>query len=140
MVARTFITVSAGILLFLGVIHLLYTFRGPKLAPRDTALEQRMKEVSPVVTRETTMWRVWTGINATHSLALIFFGLVYGYLSLMRADILFESPFLMGLGMCMLLSFAVLARLYFFSIPFQGVCVASACYLLGIVFSRWNLK
>jgi hypothetical protein len=49
---------SAGILLTLGVIHLVYTFWGPKLTPRDPALLVSMSQISPVITKETTMWRV----------------------------------------------------------------------------------
>ena len=62
---------SAAILLALGLLHLLYTFRGPKLWPRDASLQQRMSEVSPVITRETTMWKAWIGFNASHSFGAI---------------------------------------------------------------------
>jgi hypothetical protein len=76
--APSLIAARAAIILLLGLIHLLYTFRGPKLNPRDAALETRMKEISPVVTRETTMWKAWVGFNASHSYGAILFGLVYG--------------------------------------------------------------
>ena len=33
-----------------------------------------MMNVSPVITRETTIWRVWLGLNASLSLGLILFG------------------------------------------------------------------
>jgi hypothetical protein len=140
MIARFLMAGSAAIILTLGIVHIVYTFRGSKLTPRDPALQQRMKEVAPVITRETTMWKVWVGVNATHSLALIFFGLVYGYLALSRDDVLFGSPFLLVFGTGMLLSFLVLARLYFFSVPFWGICLSLVCYIGGIVFSRLNLK
>jgi hypothetical protein len=42
--------------LALGVLHLIYTFSGKKLTPRDPALQVRMAEVPPVITRQTTMW------------------------------------------------------------------------------------
>src|SRR3954466_1189338 len=98
MVARILMAGSAAIVLTLGIVHLVYTFYGTKLTPRDAALQQKMKEVSPVVTRETTMWKVWVGVNGTHSLALILFGLVYGYLGVARSDVLFGSPFLTIVG------------------------------------------
>ena len=56
--------VSASIILTLGVLHLVYTFWGPKLKPRDPALQVSMSQVSPVITKETTMWRAWVGVNA----------------------------------------------------------------------------
>jgi hypothetical protein len=138
MLARLLITGSAAIVLALGVIHLVYTFRGTKLTPRDPSLQERMKEVSPIVTRETTMWRVWVGVNATHSLALLLFGLVYGYLALARGEVLFESLFLQVLGAAMLLGFVVLARLYFFSVPFWSLCGSLLCYVSGLVLGRLN--
>ncbi len=54
MTSQALITASAAIILTLGLLHLLYTFRGPKLHPREAALETQMKSVSPVITRQTT--------------------------------------------------------------------------------------
>jgi len=45
--------VGAGIALALGILHLIYTFSGNKLTPRDSALQMRMAEVPPVITRQT---------------------------------------------------------------------------------------
>src|SRR6187431_1655910 len=113
-------TASAGIILLLGVIHLVYTFYGRKLAPRDPALQAAMREVSPVLTRETTMWKTWVGFNASHSMGAILFGLIYGYLALMEPMLLFHSAFLLAVGLAMLGSLSVLGKLYWFSIPFRG--------------------
>lgn len=44
-------TASAGIILPPGVIHLIHAFCGRKLTPRDPALQTRMSEISPVITR-----------------------------------------------------------------------------------------
>jgi hypothetical protein len=65
MAATLLMLASAGILLVLGSAHLVYTFFGTKLLPRDGELQKRMSEVSPVITRETTMWRAWIGFKAT---------------------------------------------------------------------------
>ena len=56
-IAPWLVAASAAIILLLGLIHLLYTFHGPKLLPRDRELHVRMQEVSPVITRQTTMWK-----------------------------------------------------------------------------------
>ena len=95
-------------------IHLLYTFSGPKLLPRDRELQTRMKEVSPVITRETTMWKTWIGFNASHSCALFLFGSVYGYLALAHSDFLFHSVFLLSVGLIFLLGYIILAEKVFF--------------------------
>ncbi len=64
MTGQALIAASAAIIFMLGLLHLLYTFRGPKLHPREPQLEAQMKAVSPVITRETTMWKAWVGFNA----------------------------------------------------------------------------
>ena len=53
--ARVLMVVSAGIIFALGVLHLVYTFWGPKLTPRDPGLQVSMSQISPVITKETTM-------------------------------------------------------------------------------------
>lgn len=127
---------SAGIVFMLGAVHLVYTFWGTNLTPRDHALEISMSQISPVITNQTTMWRCWIGFNATHSMALILFGLVFGYLALAHGQLLFESPFLILLGIATLGGFTVLSKLYFFAAPLTGVSIALACYLASIALSR----
>jgi hypothetical protein len=135
-IASWLVAASAAIPLALGLAHFLFTFRGPKLAPRDPALEARMREVSPVITRQTTMWRCWIGFNASHSLGLVLFGAVYGDLALTQSDLLFGSAFLLALGLAALLGWAVLARRYFFSTPLRGVVLATALYVIGVALAR----
>ncbi|MEP6708133.1 MAG: hypothetical protein ABJC05_11470 [Pyrinomonadaceae bacterium] len=122
------IAVSAAVVLLLGLLHLLYTFHGPKLSPRDPELMARMREVSPVITRETTMWKAWVGFNASHSFGAILFGAVYGYLSTFHAAFLFQSNFLLLLGLVMLVGYLLLAKNYFFCIPLGGILAATVLY------------
>jgi hypothetical protein len=126
-------TLSTLVILTLGVLHLVYTFSGAKLMPRDPALQARMTEVHPVITRQTTMWRAWIGFNASHSMGAILFGLVYGFLANAYPELLFASPFLLAVGLAMLGGFAVLGKLYWFRVPFAGILVSLACYVLSIV-------
>ncbi len=69
--AKIFKALSASIIITLGVVHLVYTFWGPKLTPRDPALQISMSQSSPVITKETTMWRAWVGFNGSHSMGAI---------------------------------------------------------------------
>lgn len=124
---------SAAIILLLGFIHLLYTFYGAKLLPRDRELHARMQEVSPVITRETTMWKAWVGFNASHSYGAILFGAVYGYLSLAHSAFLFQSTFLLALGLLLLLGYAFLGKRYWFSIPFRCILLATTLYVLALL-------
>jgi hypothetical protein len=132
-ISSSLLAASAAIVLLLGFAHLLYTFVGPKLLPRDRELQARMQEVSPVITRQTTMWKAWIGFNASHSFGLILFGSVYGYLALAHGDFLFGSVFLLALGFVLLLGYAFLAARYFFRIPFQGVVLATVLYAVAVV-------
>jgi hypothetical protein len=127
------VAASAAILLLLGLIHLLYTFRGNKLHPRDPALEARLKEVSPVISRETTMWNAWIGFNASHSYGAILFGLVYGYLALFHGAFLFASTFLLLLGLALLTGYVFLGKVYWFSVPFRGIVLSTALYVTALV-------
>lgn len=133
MLASNFIAASAAVVFLLGAMHLAYTFTGRKFDPRDEALKLRMQEVSPVITRHTTMWRAWVGFNASHSFGAILFGWLYGYFALAQPDLLFASPFLLLTGVAFLAGYAVLGWLYWFSIPFRGVVTALALYGLGLV-------
>ena len=85
------LSASAAIIGLLGAIHLLYTFHGPKLTPRDDELRRRMEQVAPVLTRETTMWKTWIGFNASHSLGALLFAAVFGWPALAQPALVFAS-------------------------------------------------
>ena len=136
MAAKILMVLSASIILALGVVHLVYTFYGPMLTPRDPALQISMSQVSPVITSETTMWRCWVGFNATHSLALLLFGLVFGFLALAHGKVLFHSPFLLAVGLAMLAGLVVLCKLFFFRVPLIGVSISLVCYVASVAISR----
>jgi hypothetical protein len=133
MLAQILMATSAAIVFVLGALHLLYTFRGPKLTPRDPALQARMREVSPVISRDLTMWDAWISFNATHSLGALFYGLVYGYLAVAHPRFLFQSWFLLGVGLVLLGSYSVLGKVYWFSVPYGGAVAAFVCYVAGLV-------
>lgn len=135
MLAQVLLIASAVILLLLGTLHLFYTVASNKFSPRDQELESRLKSVSPVISRQTTMWKAWVGFNLSHSIGAIFFGAVYCYLALAHALILFQSYVLLGLGATVLIGYLVLAKLYWFSVPFRGIALALGLYLAAVVAS-----
>ena len=136
MAPKILMVLSASIVLTLGVVHFAYTFWGTKLTPRDPALQISMSQISPVITTETTIWRCWVGFNASHSMGLILFGLVFGYLALAHGQLLFQSPFLLVVGLATLAGLVVLSKVNWFSAPFTGTSIALACYVASIVLSR----
>ena len=99
-------------------------------------LQTSMRTTSPVLTTETTMWRCWTGFNATHSMALILFGLIYGYLALAHSQLLFRSPFLLLVGLATLASLVILSKLYFFRSPLIWVSTSLIFYIASVALSR----
>jgi hypothetical protein len=50
LVAKILMVLSASINFTLGVVHLVYMFWGPKLTPRDPALQIGMSQIAPVIT------------------------------------------------------------------------------------------
>jgi hypothetical protein len=131
--APVLIIISAAILLLLGLVHLLYTFRGDKLHPRDAELKSRMQVVSPVLTRQTTMWKAWVGFNATHSYGAILFGMAYGYLALLHSAFLFHSTYLLLLGLVLLCGYVFLGKRYWFSVPYRGIVAATLSYVAALL-------
>ena len=137
MTAAILMTLSAAIIGLMGFVHLLLTFRGPRLLPRDKSLKQAMEKVAPMITSQTTTWRMWIGFNASHSMGALLFGLVYGYLALAHGDLLFQSVFLQVAGFAMLVGFVVLAKLYWFVTPLLGGCLSLMLYVISVAVA-WN--
>jgi hypothetical protein len=133
MQATVLVAASATVILTLGLVHLLYTFHGAKLLPRDAALRAQMERVHPNITRQTTMWRAWIGFNASHSMGAILFGLVYLYFAVATPAVLFGSIYLSGLGLAFLLGLVLLGWRYWFGVPFRGVLLATVLYAAGLV-------
>lgn len=133
MLTTVLMVASAAVLLALGTLHLVLTFVGPKLRPRDPALKARMREVSPGITRQTSMWDCWIGFNISHSMAAMLFGLIYGYLAMAHGGLLFSSPYLLTVGFLTLSGLFVTAKAYWFSSPLIGISLSLACYLASVV-------
>jgi hypothetical protein len=94
-----------------------------------------MRQVPPVISSETTMWKTWVGFNASHSFGAILFGLIYGYLAIFNNEFLFKSPFLLVVGFAMLGGFVVISKIYWFSVPFRSICVSFACFVVSVAIS-----
>jgi hypothetical protein len=133
MLAQIFVGLSAGIIMLLGIVHLVYTYRGDKLHPRGTELLANLKATSPVISRQTTMWNAWIGFNASHSLGAILFGTVFGYLAVQQPAVFFQSYFLEWTGLIVLGAYLAMAKRYWFNRPLQGIALASLFYVAGLV-------
>ena len=123
---------GAAVAAILGAIH-LYTLASAKFLPRDPGLKERLEAVSPVLTRETTMWKTWIGLHISHSLGLLLFGAIYGYLAVFRLQVLLDSTYLLIVGAALLIAYLVLCQLYWFRVPFGGVGLALTLYIAGVI-------
>ena len=130
--AAILIAASAAITLVLGTVHLVFTFSGERFFPRDASLIDKMKEVSPRISRQTTIWRAGVGSHASYSFGGILFGLIYLYFALQAAQFFFASSFLVSLGFVYVAAMTWLARRYWFSVPFRGIAVAAVLYAAGV--------
>ncbi len=68
LIEQILLIVGATIFGTLGAIHLVCTFFSNRFNAFDRTVTQAMKDTSPVLTKETTMWNAWVGFNASHSL------------------------------------------------------------------------
>lgn len=132
MLATVLLVVSAAVLFSLGAIHLVITFVGPKLKPRDPALLARMREVSPGITGRASMWDFWVGFNVSHSMAALLYGAIYGYLAIAHPDLLFSSVYLLAVGALTLGGLLVVGKIYWFRAPLIGISVSLLCYVAGV--------
>ena len=126
------IITSAGIIGLLGLVHFVLTFWGPKHLPRDRSLVDAMANTAPEITSQTTIWKMWMGFNASHSMGLMLFGLTYSYLAVAHSEFLFQSIFLQALGLAMLAGYVVLARLFYFIAPLVGVSISLILFTVSI--------
>jgi|SRR5829696_660310 len=124
---------SGAVVASLGVVHVYYTFATDNFLPRDPDLKRRLEAVSPVLTRQTTMWRAWVGFNASHALGALLFGAVYVDLALFHLPVLLGSPFLLLAGAAWLIALLLLCKVYWFKAPFRGVALAVLLYVTGAI-------
>jgi len=125
---QVLLIIGASIFGVLGTMHLLYTFFTNKLDAYDASVTEAMKGASPTLTKETSMWRAWVGFNASHSLgamlvAAVYIPLTVSYFSVIQASVWFSMlPVFIGL------SYLILAKKYWFKIPFLGVLISTVCF------------
>jgi len=91
MIEQILLIVGASIFGILGTIHLVYTFYSNRFNAFDPAVTKAMKNTSPILTKETTIWNAWVGFNASHSLGAILVAAFYIPLALSYMELIQES-------------------------------------------------
>jgi len=129
MYEQILLIVGAIIFGVLGTIHLVYTFFSNKFNAFDSSVTKAMKNTSPLLTKQTTMWNAWVGFNASHSLGAILVTAFYVPLALNNMSVIRENLWFSILPVFIGLAYLTLAKKYWFKIPFIGVLISTVCFI-----------
>ncbi len=132
------IRIALAIMATLGTLHLLYTLldlRNPKrFAPTDRTLLAGMHNTSIRLRgANKSFWLAYMGFNASHSLGILVYAVVFATISVVQPDLLFLpifSAILIGAAFL----YAVMAHFFWFSIPFIGATLSTVLLAAGVAF------
>ena len=133
MLAKILWFTGSAIFLALGTLHLYYTFFSNKFAARNKAVVTAMKNTTPVLTNETTMWNAWIGFNASHSAGAIFIGLINIIIVVQYFPFLQNSMILLLLNNVTVIFYCWLASKYWFRVPFTGILITTGCFVAASI-------
>lgn len=92
-----------------------------------------MKNTSPVLTGDTSMWSAWIGFNASHSAGAIFLGIINILLAIQYFPILQNSLPIILLNIATALFYCWLGKKYWFRIPLTGILIATGCFITATI-------
>ena len=133
MTAQILFIIGASIFGILGLVHLIYTFFTDKFDPFNSDVMVAMKSTSPILTKETTVWRAWVGFNASHSLGAILFAAIYIPLCFSHIQFIATNSWFAVLPSVVGISYLLLAKNYWFKIPFFGILISTLCFIGAFV-------
>jgi len=126
--AEILLIIGASIFGILGTVHLLYTFFTNKFEAYDSSVTEAMKGTSPILTKETSVWNAWVGFNASHSLGAMLVAAIYIPLTVSYFSVIQQSLWFSVLPVFIGMSYLILAKKYWFKIPFVGVLISTICF------------
>jgi len=126
--AQILLIVGSLIFGLLGLIHLIYTFLSNKFDPYNIDVKLAMEGTSPVLSKETSIWRAWVGFNASHSYGAILIALFFVPLSVFHNEMIQNSLWFSILPAAIGICYLVLATKYWFKIPVIGISLATLCF------------
>lgn len=127
------IVFGASIFGILGTMHLIYTLFTDKFEAHDASVTDAMKDTSPILTKDTTMWNAWIGFNASHSLGAMLFAAIYIPLVLFHFSLIQQSIWFSTLPVIVGFSYLILAKKYWFRIPFIGILISTFCFVWAAI-------
>jgi hypothetical protein len=133
-ISQVLFIIGTGIFGILGFVHLIYTFFTDKFNAYDPDVTEAMKGTSLNITKETTVWRAWIGFNASHSLGAIIFAAIYIPLAFSHIEFIANNSWFAVLPSIVGFSYLLLAKNYWFKIPFFGFLLSTICFIGAFVF------
>jgi hypothetical protein len=138
MLAKYLWEIGSLILVILGAIHIFYTFFSNKFSSKNKNLISEMKSSSPILTKETTMWRAWIGFNASHSSGVIFIGILNFFLAIKYFTTFQSEHFFFIFNILTIAFYVWLAKKFWFRIPFIGISLTFICYVVSYCLILFN--
>jgi hypothetical protein len=117
----------------LGVVHMIYTFFTNQFFPRDKNLMEEMNNVSPLLSKEISMWKAWIGFNGSHSSGILFLAIINCFLAIEYFPLVQKSHFFFLFNIVTIAFYVFLASTYWFTIPLIGVSITLICYGLSYI-------
>jgi len=136
MFASALMVAAAAIPLVLGAMHLVLTWRGPKLTPTDAAVTEAMRGTSAQLNPATNIWRLWVGFNASHGIGAVQYGLVFGILAITLPDVLFTSVPLLVVAIAVPLAYTLVGLKYWFRVPTTGAGISAALAIAAVTVAQ----
>jgi len=121
-----------------GGIHIYYTFFTNNFSSRNEKMVGDMKTSFPNLTKQTTMWKAWIGFNASHSIGIIFIGIINFYLASRYFLILQSSHFFFLFNILTIGFYVWLAKKYYFKVPLIGISLTFVCFIISYILVTIN--
>jgi hypothetical protein len=134
-IAQALVIVGASIFLFLGIVHAVLTLRDvnhPRtFTPKDPALRQAMQQSCIAIHPQTNLWRVWLGMNLSHSLGIILIGSVLIVMGSFYFSTYAQAPLIQGCAILVLTVYLILSFKFWFSHPTIGISIVLTCFVIA---------
>ncbi len=136
--AQMFLIVGCAIFGIIAAWHFIYVFATHKFDAIDKEVVKSMQNAVPQISKKTNLWKAWIGFNYSHALGVIWVPFIYVPLIIGHFEVLLHNIWLVALLPFMALCYAILAKKYWFSLPFIGAIISFLCFSVAIYLMHFN--
>lgn len=138
--ARLLFRIGGAIFAVMGGLHgiatLVDVFRPTFFTPVDDRIREAMIGQPIGLSSRADLWAAWLGFNLSHSLGLVFFGLVTFALTRDGFALVRSIRGMRCISTAVAATYLVLALRFWFYAPALGAAVALACFMGSALASR----